>query len=367
MNTRNLAARFIAAAAIVVSATGAFAQVTPAEGFTPPDDTPTYKVGAVVFGDYTYIASPATKDSDGNTIHSSSFNISRAYLNLTGSVNHFITFRITPDIARETGSGSSLSGSQTFRLKYAFAQVALDDWTTHGSWVRLGVQQTPYVDYTENIYRYRWQGPIFADREGFITSSDAAISGHWNFPNGYGDIHAGYYNGEGYSKAEANNEKAIQVRASVRPLPLGGIWRGLRMTGFIDEDHYVQGAKRQREIAQVTYEHPLVNAGVEILSAKDRSSVSKSEVDAKGYSIWATPKLGSNGWELLLRHDQLTPNKNNNSQKRKRDIAGLAYWLPNLNKLSAAVMLDRDSLKQSGFTPIRANDTRYGLKMLLIF
>lgn len=367
MNIRNLVARFIAAAVLVVSSTGAFAQVTPAEGFTPPDDTPTYRVGAVIYGDYTYIASPTTKDTDGNTIHSSSFNIARAYLNLTGSVNHFITFRVTPDIARETGTGSSLAGSQTFRLKYAFAQVALDDWTTHGSWVRVGVQQTPFVDYSEGIYRYRWQGTVFAEREGFITSSDAAISGHWNIPNGYGDFHGGFYNGEGYSKAEANNEKAIQFRASVRPLPLGGVWRGLRLTGFLVDDHYVEGAKRQRTIGQITYEHPLVNAGIELLSAKDRTSITKAEVDAKGYSIWATPKLGDKGWELLLRHDQLTPNKSINSQKRKRDIAGLAYWLPNLNKLSAAVMLDRDSLKQSGFTPVRVNDTRYGLKMLLIF
>ncbi len=364
MRIRNSAVCFIAAAAI---AAGALAQVTPAVGVTPPDDTPSFKIGAVIYGDYTYMASPKTTDADGNTIHSSSFNITRAYINVTGNLNHRISFRITPDISRESGSGSSLAGSQNFRLKYAYGQLALDDWTTHGSWVRLGIQQTPYMDYTEAIYRYRFQGSIFVEREGFMTASDAGLSGHWNFPGGCGDLHGGYYNGEGYSKAEANNEKAFQFRGTVRPLPLGGIWKGLRLTGFVDEDHYVQGAKRQRHIAQVTFEHPLFNAGVELLQTKDRTSISKTEVAAKGYSIWATPKLGADGWELLLRHDQLTPNKSISSQKKKRDIVGLAYWIPNLNKVTAAVMLDRDSLKQSGFTPARADDTRYGVKMLLNF
>jgi hypothetical protein len=355
------------AAALAVYAVGAFAQVTPAAGATPPDDTPAIKIGTTIFADYTLQESPAPKDADGNSIRPSSFNVSRAYINVTGNLNHLISFRVTPDVVLETGTGSSLAGSQTFRLKYACAQLNLDDWTTKGSWVRLGIQQTPYIDYTESVYRYRFQGPVFADREGFLTSSDAGLSGHWSLPAGYGDLHGGFYDGEGYSRAEANDEKAFQFRGTVRPLPLGGVWKGLRLTGFVDEDHYVQGAKRQREIAQVTFEHPLFNAGIDLLQAKDRTSITKTQTDAKGYSLWATPKLGTSGWELLLRHDQLTPNKTLSAQKRTRDIFGIAYWLPNLNKVTTAVMLDYDSLKQSSVTPARANDTRYGLKLLVNF
>ena len=141
-------------------ATGAFAQVTPAAGYTPPDDTPKINVGATIFADYTYVESPKSKDADGNSINTSSFNVTRAYINITGNLNHLIAFRITPDVSRETSTTPSLSGSQLFRLKYAYAQFNLDDWTTKGSWVRLGVQQTPYTDYTEGIYRYRFQGTI---------------------------------------------------------------------------------------------------------------------------------------------------------------------------------------------------------------
>jgi hypothetical protein len=249
-----------------------------------------------------------------------------------------------------------VAGSQTFRLKYAFAQLNLDDWTTAGSWVRAGVQQTPYVDYTEGVYRYRFQGTIFAERESFLTSSDAGLSGRYVLPANYGDIHVGYYNGEGYSRAEVNQQKAVQLRASLRPLPLGGIWKGLRVTAFVDRDAYVRSTPRNRTIEQVTFEHRLVTVGAELLQADDRG------VDARGWSAWGTPKLGAGGWELLLRRDHLKPDRKA-SVERDRDIVGIAYWVPNLQKVTSAVLLDYDRLRVAG----RADDTRYGLKLLLNF
>ena len=358
----------LAAALCGLFAAAASAQVTPAAGYTPPDDTPSFKVGATIFGDYTYQESPAIADADGNSVKLSSFNVSRAYINLTGNLNHRISFRVTPDVSRETSTTPSLSGSQIFRLKYAFGQLALDDWTTHGSWVRLGVQQTPFVDYTEGIYRYRFQGTIFPERVGLISSSDAGLSAHWNFPGNYGDVHGGFYNGENYNKAETNNQKGFEIRGTVRPFPLGGVLlKGLRITGFTIQDHYVADAKRQRYIGQVTYEHSVVNAGLDVLSAKDQTSVTKAQVDAKGWSAWVTPKLGATGWEILARHDNFTPNKSLSNQQTKRNILGLAYWIPNLQKVTAAVMADYDSLKSDNFTPARADVTNYGLKMLINF
>ncbi|HUJ12307.1 MAG TPA: hypothetical protein VL284_00840 [Thermoanaerobaculia bacterium] len=358
--------RILAAAALGAAlATGAFAQVTPAAGYTPPNDNPSFKVGATIFADYTYQDSPETKDADGNTINPSSFNVSRAYINFLGTLNHLVSFRITPDITRESGSGSSLNGSYTFRLKYAFGQLNLDDWTTHGSWLRFGLQQTPWIDYAEGIYRYRFQGPTFVDREGLLASSDLGFSGHYNFAGNYGDIHAGVYNGEGYNHPEANNEKSFQVRATLRPLPLGGAMKGLRISGYADIDHYVESGKKQRYLGQVSYESPWVNAAVEYVDVKDRTSVTKTEIDGRGYSVWATPKFGG-GWEALLRHDDFKPNSDA-SLKRKRDIAGIAYWFPHMSGVQTALLADYDSTKQSGVTPAPPKTTLYGIKMLVNF
>lgn len=289
-------------------------------------DEPSFKVGATIFADYTLQTAP------------DAFNVGRAYINVTGNLNKRITFRITPDVTRESGSGSSLAGSQQFRLKYAFAQLSVDRW-----WFRFGMQQTPLLDYTEAVYRYRFQGTLFPEREGYLSSSDTGASLHYNLPGDRGDIHAGIYNGEGYSKAEANDQKALQVRATYKPV------RGLRTTLFIDADNYSQGAKRTRAIAQATYEHKRFNAGVDVIKATDR------DAGSHGWSAWATPRLG-NGWELLLRHDQTSTHK-------RRDIAGVAYWLPGLQKVTCAVLADVDTLAQTA----KPRDTRVGLKMLLAF
>src|SRR3954451_24934474 len=103
--------RILYAAAAAMFAVAAVAQVTPAAGYTPPDDTPSIKIGSVIYADYTYIESPKATDADKNSINSSAFNVTRAYINVLGSINHLISFRITPDITRESGTGSSLNGS----------------------------------------------------------------------------------------------------------------------------------------------------------------------------------------------------------------------------------------------------------------
>src|SRR5882672_6018179 len=94
----------LALVVIICSARIASAQVTPAAGYTPPDDTPSIRIGAVIYPDYTYTLNPATTDGDGNTIHFSQFNISRSYINITGNISHIVAFRITPDVARETST-----------------------------------------------------------------------------------------------------------------------------------------------------------------------------------------------------------------------------------------------------------------------
>ena len=223
--------------------------MTPAAGYVPPDDTPAIRIGATIFADYTVMTEPKGTDVDGNTFTPNAFNVGRAYINVTGQINHMILFRITPDIVRETGTGSSSAGSYVYRLKYAYAQFNMDDWMSRGSYARFGMQQTPWVDFMETVYRYRFQGTIFEDRESFLSSSDVGATFRYNFKNNYGDVLGGFYNGENYNRAETNDQKAFMIRGTVRPLPMGPpVIRGLRVTGFYDADAYVKNAERKRGI-----------------------------------------------------------------------------------------------------------------------
>jgi hypothetical protein len=361
----------------LLAASTANAQVTPAAGYTPPDDTPKIGVGVTIFADYTYNAAPEIKDSDGNSVTKSEFEVRRAYINVTGQLNHLIAFRITPDVASRFATSTSVSlppgssasasttydGSLVFRLKYAFGQLNLDGpLNSHGSWIRIGAQQTPYVDFMEGIYRYRFQGTIFEEREGYLSSSDLGLSGHYNLPNNYGDVHLGYYNGDTYSKAEPNDQKAFQIRGTLRPLPKAKVLKGWRLTAFYDHDSPVKDGSRERFIANTTFEHQYLNLGFDYLDAKDRTSATKPEVKSNGWSVWVEPRTRS-GLEGLFRYDDLKPNESVDARK-KRTLVGVSYWFKfSKAGLAAAILGDYEQVKYDSALA-KPTEKRYELKTL---
>jgi len=214
----------------------------------------------------------------------------------------------------------------------------------------------------EGIYRYRFQGTIFVEREGFLSSSDVGLSGHWNLPGDYGDIHVGYYNGDTYSRAEVNDQKAFQVRGTLRPFPKLKNLKGLRLTAFYDDDHPVQDADRTRFVGAVTFEHKYVNAGFEYLDTKDSSSATKPVVKAEGWSLWATPKTKI-GIEALFRYDDFKPNKSLDA-KKDRTLVGVSYWFKTTRAgLAAAIMADYEQVNYDTLLG-RPTEKRFEIKTL---
>ena len=89
---------------------------------------------------------------------------------------------------------------------------------TRGSFARFGMQQTPWIDFIDSVYRYRFQGPTLEDREGILSSSDVGATFRYVFAGNYGEVHGGIYNGDNYNRAEPNDQKALMVRVTFRPL-----------------------------------------------------------------------------------------------------------------------------------------------------
>lgn len=327
-------------------------------------------MGATLFTDYTVTEQPRATDVDGHEFMPNAFNVSRAYLNVTGTLSRLVAFRVTPDVVRETGQGTSTTGSLTFRLKYAYAQFNLDEWLPAGSFVRFGMQQNPWVDFIDSVYRYRFQGSVFEDREGFLPSADVGATARYVLPGAYGDIHGGFYNGDGFSRAEASDQKAFMIRGTIRPLPAAGPLRGLRVTAFHDHDAYVRHAARRRTIGALTYEHPNVHAGFNVLTATDQTRGTSPVIDSRGLSVWATPKTAKGwGWEGLVRFDRLTQDQPALTRDSARDrlIAGIAYWFRRQGSVAAAVLFDHERVHHAGFVPARPDERRWGVKTLIHF
>jgi hypothetical protein len=355
-------------------------------GQAPPPAEPKpaeawFKLGTTIFTDFTYQAAPRITDSDKALVHKSEFEVRRAYVNLTGGAADLFSFRITPDVAARQSTtvsgtglpgdlkvGSSFDGSLTVRLKYAFAQASFDKLgpAGKGAWIRVGQQQTPYVDFMEGIYRYRFQGTVFAERQGLLSSSDVGVSGHYELPRGYGDVHAGVYNGETYTRPELNGQKAFQIRGSLRPLPGRARLKGLRVHAFYDHDAPVAKGARQRVATDVTFEDRRVNLGAHYVRAHDRlSGLSPAETRAEGWSVWVSPRPVA-GLEGLFRYDHYQPNTAVAGFKREV-IVGAAYWFRRLKAPQAVALLaDYDGVDYD-LVLGKPDERRWELKALLTF
>lgn len=359
---------WVVAAVVAVSPVVAAAQTTgqppatpPAAAPAPAPFTPSIKMGVTIFADYTITETPKLVDANGDAVTGNAFNVTRSYLNVTGAVTPRITFRITPDIARATDG--SLSGSQMFRLKYAYFDVALPRQTS----VRFGMQQTPFIDGQESIYRYRFQGTSFAERDGGLSSSDLGITARTTL-GAYGDVHVGIYNGEGYNRAEVNDQKALMARLTVRPMPKHEIAKGLKLTGYWHKDDYVDGAPRDRAVLSATFEHARFNAGADYVRRVDQPTPAAAKVTGQGYSFFVTPfaKEKGNGLEALLRFDRFEPNTDVDAAW-KRVIAGVAYWFPRQGSTTAALLLNLEQVNYDRFVPTRPTERRIGLYSLIGF
>jgi hypothetical protein len=295
----------------------AFGQSPPAQ--TPPPasaepDYPIVRVGGLSY--LQYDAELKNRDDYNN------FDVTRAYLNINAQVSKNVRFRFTPDIRRI--NDGSLSGSLVLRVKYAFAQF--DNITPKG-WIRLGAHQTPWLDFEEGINRYRVQGTMFSEREALIPgSSDFGASYFTPLPGEYGEVHAGIYNGEGFGQPEANKYKSVQVRGTVRPLPHGGVIRGLRVSGFYNAGWYAADRPRRLGIVMGSFEHKHVVATLQALKATERPTPLRADVDRTGWSAFVEPRQGPSGLAGILRYDSFDPDDAVGGNAQDRVIAGGAYW-----------------------------------------
>src|SRR5262249_48017673 len=105
-------------ATMVLFAGTSSTQVTPAAGFTPPDDTQSLRVGITVFADETFTLNPKSADADAQAISIANggscavfpytgciqnytphaFNVARTYLNVTGNLSHIVSYPLTPHL-----------------------------------------------------------------------------------------------------------------------------------------------------------------------------------------------------------------------------------------------------------------------------
>lgn len=285
---------------------------------------PQITVGGVVYTQYQYTDVPVANKS--------SFDVTRAYVNVLGRFANGITTRVTTDVYR-----LAPDNSLQIRLKYAFAA-----WTPTGSSLtyKLGMIHTPFVDYEENLWDYRMQGTIAVDRNGAMTSSDlgVGVDGHWNGEQVNGQFVI--VNGEGYGGGTGDFRKDVEARVSVRVQPTDDNSRvgGLRVTGYAGIGKATGGADRDRYLGQLSYRSQQFTVAGDYVSVKN-GAITGSIISAFGVYHLSGGKVG-----VIGRVDVVDPDKNTANDGNTRIIAGASYQLsPNVRMLA-----DLDRVKPQG-------------------
>lgn len=320
-------------------------------------------IGGVAYFDYSF------GDAGGKTKSSyNRFTLQRGYINITKEITPWLKARVTPDIK----SGSTVTGDYVLRMKYLYADFLLPSLggVVTSPDIRAGLGQTPLLDFEEALNGYRMQSAMFEDRNHLVTGSDLGISllaniggklskeqveevGNSHYTGRYGTFHLGIYNGGGYgASGETNQNKTLQARLTVRPLP--DILPGLQftyygVTGKGNQNDALTGEPERltNNTGFVSFQHKLFTVAGQYYTGKGTTGgEAGSAKKKKGYSIFA--KVALPMYEKVAffgRYDVLDPDRSVAHDKIKTEIAGVSYQIYKSNYLVFAYEKTHDETK----------------------
>ncbi len=264
-------------------------------------------IGMLAYVDYSNGQKPL---AGGKSDSFNQFSLTRGYLNIKKQLTPWFGVRYTPDITQDD------TGDYKFRTKYLYGEFKPGDLgllTDIKS--EVGIGHIPWLDFEEHINPYRCQGTMPIERAGTFNSADAGVSlmgdlggkladaevktGSHYYNGQYGSWHVGVYNGSGYHAKENNNNKAVEGRLTIRPLPAD--IPGLQLSYF---GIYGEGNKEYNgeipdyivNLGMLSYQHPWFTVTGQYFTTQGNAK--GTWVDAKndalataGYSLFGDMKL----------------------------------------------------------------------------
>ena len=317
-----------------------------------PKELKGLKFGVKAYIDY----SVGSKLSSGYRESYNEFGLTRGYITVKKKIKPWFSVRATVDAKHETKGDTSakLYGSFVARFKYYYAQF---NWPDFGfltnNKTELGMGHMPWLDFEEHINPYRCQGTMFQERFGGFNSADLGMSlmgylgGEMNddykdnvskyYAGKFGSYHVGVYNGGGYHASENNNNKVVEYRLTVRPLP--NILPGLQITyfGLYGKGNSSTYTEKNAPLWRintgfVSYQHEYFTITGEYCKNTGNQkgawlqTNSYRPLDVDGYSIFGFVKIpGLKALRVHGRYDFFDPDDDTKNDEEKLLIAGLSY------------------------------------------
>ena len=285
------------------------------------------------------------------------FSVKRGYFRFTKGLMPWMDAHMTFDVSQVSDDGSSLDGSVAVRIKYAYAKFKLPDVAIFTKpFMEVGIVHMPWLDFEEHINYYRLQDTMFVERNKTFNSADFGVTVvsllggeidkeyqkkvNDKYPGRYGSMAFGVYNGGGYHASEKNENKVLEGRLTIRPLP--DIVPGLQFSyfGLTGKGNKDTDPDWTTNLGFASFEHEYVVLTGQYYWGKGNQGGS-DENDKDGYSIFTEIKP-MNKFSIIGRYDKFDPNTDVDDDDNTRYIIGAAYHLDKLHK--NMILLDYDSV-----------------------
>ncbi|NOY70219.1 MAG: hypothetical protein GXP53_12175 [Deltaproteobacteria bacterium] len=280
------------------------------------------------------------------------FSLKRGYITVKKKINPWLGTRATLDIHK------GADGSYYERMKYLYAEIkpgSLGFLTD--TKMEIGLGHIPWLDFEEHVNPYRSQGTMAIERAGVLNSADSGISirgnfggkladakektGNHHYDGLYGTWHIGIYNGPGYHGTEKNNNKVVEGRFTLRPLPDAVPGLQFSYFGLFGDGNEIKaaGAKDYPDyrvnLGMISYEHPNAIFTAQYITTDGQKDgkwydASGDALKTAGYSLFGTVKIAMVDPKLAVfgRYDHFDQDKDSkiaSNADYDMVIAGLSY------------------------------------------
>ncbi len=309
------------------------------------------------------------QDSGPNQTKSvNTFVLKRGYFGADVDITPYLTSRFVSDVTLDS------FGDVKLRAKYMYGKFhAEGNKIITGPYMEFGLDHMPWLDFEEAINQFRMQDTMFLERNNIFNSADfgvlvgsdlggtlssdykANVNSH--YAGRYGSWQMGVYNGGGYHAGEANTNKVVEARLSIRPVP--SIIPGLQVTAFglvgkgNKPDIGPSGAPDWKSsVAMLSYEsryftftgQGYLGIGTQAGTALEPNGTSAHQ---KGFSVFASahiPIPHAQKISVIGRLDEFNSNTRILNDLQRLYIAGIAWhfykdniWLIDYQRTSHSV------------------------------
>ncbi len=257
------------------------------------------------------------------------FALKRGYFTIKSKLSEQISVRYTQDITIDKEGTDA--GNIEVRIKYLYLKLKpFKTGALKNSYTEIGLAHRPFVDFEQHINDYRSQGKMYIEKVGIVNTAgfgvlySGLIGGKISkslqnkvgkhCSGKYGSFSLGVFNGGGYHSLESNNNKTIEGRLTIRPLPNVIPEVQLTYAGIYGKGNDTTSPDFNMNLGAITYQSPNFVLTGQYFSGKGNYKGTYFDdlgyaAENSGYSFFSEFKIPKTSFALFGRYDTFSSNQ----------------------------------------------------------